>query len=42
MLLLAMIRRMPDELKTFTPGTPAYAAFQQRTAELVRRELTKA
>ncbi|MFF4424015.1 MULTISPECIES: glycosyltransferase family 2 protein [Streptomyces] len=41
-LLLAMIRRMPSELKTFTPGTPAYTAFQQRTAELVARELTKA
>lgn len=41
-LLLAMIRRMPDELKAFTPGTPAYTAFQQRTAELVDRRLTKA
>ncbi|WP_035800830.1 glycosyltransferase family 2 protein [Kitasatospora mediocidica] len=32
-LLLAMIRRMPQDLKAIAPGTPAYAANKQRAAQ---------
>jgi glycosyltransferase involved in cell wall biosynthesis len=41
-LLLAMIRRMPKELKEFAPGSRYYAAFKQRAADQRRREPAKA
>ncbi|MGF1426344.1 glycosyltransferase family 2 protein [Kitasatospora sp. LaBMicrA B282] len=39
-LLLAMIRRMPKELKEFAPGSPLYAEFAARAQQKRHPELT--